>query len=346
MNKQCDYVFKFIIIGDTGTGKSCALHQFIEGDFKAGVHKHTIGVEYGSKVITLAGKKIKLQIWDTAGQERFRSVTRSYYRNAAAALIFYSINDSSTFDHLSSWLVDSRQMGRKDISVVLTGNKSDLKDERQVTFLEASRFAQENESLFLETSALTGENVEEVFLKAARSVLSKIESGVIDPKSMVSGGLRPDPSQDDSNGVSFFFFFFFSFFFLLFFFFFFFSFFFLLFFFHVLRSAGNPDFFFTLFFSVTSRRVVDARADLILTLLVAVLIRMHTIRINVFVLYGTFFGTCRSSLGLRRHFPKIDTQKKKKKKIKISLHTSNVGANMPKNKKQYHTLYILNINIF
>lgn len=73
-------------------------------------------------------------------------------------------------------------MGRKDISVVLTGNKSDLKDERQVTFLEASRFAQENEALFLETSALTGENVEEVFLKAARSVLSKIESGVIDSK--------------------------------------------------------------------------------------------------------------------------------------------------------------------
>jgi|TARA_B110000211_G_C13817192_1_gene437559 Ras-related protein Rab-4B len=93
-------------------------------------------------------------------------------------------------------------MGRKDISVVLTGNKSDLKDERQVTFLEASRFAQENDALFLETSALTGENVEEVFLKAARSVLSKIESGVIDPKSMVSGGLRPDPSQEDTNGVS------------------------------------------------------------------------------------------------------------------------------------------------
>ena len=93
-------------------------------------------------------------------------------------------------------------MGRKDISVVLTGNKSDLKDERQVTFLEASRFAQENEALFLETSALTGENVEEVFLKAARSVLSKIESGLIDSKSMVSGGLRPDPSQEDTNGVS------------------------------------------------------------------------------------------------------------------------------------------------
>ncbi len=127
-------------------------------------------------------------------------------------------------------------MGRKDISVVLTGNKSDLKDERQVTFLEASRFAQENDALFLETSALTGENVEEVFLKAARSVLSKIESGIIDSKyflkpvydrgiiisntilihlvnnnfilsfisgkSMISGGLRPDPNQDDINSVS------------------------------------------------------------------------------------------------------------------------------------------------
>ena len=80
----------------------------------------------------------------------------------------------------------------------MTGNKSDLKDERQVTFLEASRFAQENDALFLETSALTGENVEEVFLKCARSILSRIESGLINPKSMIGGGVRPY-GNDDGN---------------------------------------------------------------------------------------------------------------------------------------------------
>ena len=132
------------------------------------------------------------------GQERFRSVTRSYYRGAAGALIFYSINERSTYEHLPSWLADARSLARPDISIVMTGNKSDLKDERQVTFLEASRFAQENDALFLEKSALTGENVEEVFLKCARSILSRIESGLINPKSMIGGGVRPY-GNDDGN---------------------------------------------------------------------------------------------------------------------------------------------------
>ena len=135
----------------------------MEGKFKKRSSKTYNGVEFGSRIVSLAGKTIKLQIWDTAGQERFRSVTRSYYRGAAGALIFYSINDKSTYEHLPSWLADARSLARPDIAIVMTGNKSDLKDERQVTFLEASRFAQENDALFLETSALTGENVEEVF---------------------------------------------------------------------------------------------------------------------------------------------------------------------------------------
>lgn len=83
---QYDYLFKFIIIGDAGAGKSCLLHQFIEGKFKKS-SSHTIGVEFGSKIIQVANRTIKLQIWDTAGQERYRSVTRSYYRGAAGALI-------------------------------------------------------------------------------------------------------------------------------------------------------------------------------------------------------------------------------------------------------------------
>jgi Ras-related protein Rab-4B len=144
---------------------------------KKGPPKHTIGVEFGSRVVSLGGKTIKLQIWDTAGQERFRSVTRSYYRGAAGALIFYDITNRDTFEHLANWLSDARTLARPDISIVATGNKSDLKEERQVTFLEASRFCQENDAMFMETSAMTGECVEEAFMKCARSVLSKIESG-------------------------------------------------------------------------------------------------------------------------------------------------------------------------
>ncbi|XP_065511152.1 ras-related protein Rab-4B isoform X2 [Caloenas nicobarica] len=167
MSETYDFLFKFLVIGSAGTGKSCLLHQFIENKFKQDSN-HTIGVEFGSKVVNVGGKTVKLQIWDTAGQERFRSVTRSYYRGAAGALLVYDITSPN-------------------IVIILCGNKKDLDAEREVTFLEASRFAQENELMFLETSALTGENVEEAFLKCARTILNKIESGELDPERMGSG---------------------------------------------------------------------------------------------------------------------------------------------------------------
>ncbi|XP_052219622.1 ras-related protein Rab-4B isoform X1 [Dreissena polymorpha] len=181
-----DFLFKFLVIGSAGAGKSCILHQFIENKFKQDSN-HTIGVEFGSKVVNVGGKSVKLQIWDTAGQERFRSVTRSYYRGAAGALLVYDITSRETYNALTNWLTDARTLASPNIVIILVGNKKDLEAEREVTFLEASRFAQENELLFLETSALTGENVEETFLKCARQILTKIESGELDPERMGSG---------------------------------------------------------------------------------------------------------------------------------------------------------------
>ena len=148
---------------------------------------HTIGVEFGSKIISVGGRRIKLQIWDTAGQERFRSVTRSYYRGAAGALLVYDTSSRETYNHLSNWLTDARQLASPDIVVVAVGNKSDLVDDREVLFLEASRFSQENELIFMECSALTGENVAEAFLKAARTILTKIDNGDLDPLRVNSG---------------------------------------------------------------------------------------------------------------------------------------------------------------
>lgn len=181
-----DYLFKFLVIGSAGTGKSCLLHQFIENKFKA-ESNHTIGVEFGSKVVNVGGRSVKLQIWDTAGQERFRSVTRSYYRGAAGALLVYDITSRETYNALTNWLTDARTLASPNIVILLVGNKKDLEDDREVTFLEASRFAQENELMFLETSALTGENVEEAFLKCAKTILAKIESGELDPERIGSG---------------------------------------------------------------------------------------------------------------------------------------------------------------
>merc|ERR1711874_118615 len=165
------YIFKYIIIGDMGVGKSCLLHQFTEKKFMADC-PHTIGVEFGSKIIPVGGKTVKLQIWDTAGQERFRSVTRSYYRGAAGALLVYDITSRESFNALSNWLTDARTLASPAIVILLVGNKEDLEDEREVTFLEASRFAQEHDLVFCETSAKTGENVEEAFLKCSKTILA------------------------------------------------------------------------------------------------------------------------------------------------------------------------------
>ncbi|KAL7645104.1 UNVERIFIED_CONTAM: hypothetical protein RMT77_003482 [Armadillidium vulgare] len=186
MTESYDFLFKFLVIGSAGTGKSCLLHQFIEGKFKA-ESNHTIGVEFGSKIVNVGGKYVKLQIWDTAGQERFRSVTRSYYRGAAGALLVYDITSRESYNALSNWLSDARTLASPNIVILNVGNKKDLEGERQVTFMEASRFSQENELMFLEASALTGENVEEAFLKCAKSILAKIETGELDPEQIGSG---------------------------------------------------------------------------------------------------------------------------------------------------------------
>ena len=175
-----DYLFKLLLIGDTGTGKSCLLHQFIEHRHKRG-SSHTVGVEFGSKIVTVGGKRVKLQIWDTAGQERFRSVTRSYYRGAAGCLVVYDIASKETFERTANWVRDARTLASLDISTVLVGNKLDLRHDRAVSVVEASAFAQEHGLLFLEASALTGEGVEEAFLRCARAVLSKVDDGVIEP---------------------------------------------------------------------------------------------------------------------------------------------------------------------
>ncbi|XP_068777793.1 ras-related protein Rab-2B isoform X3 [Struthio camelus] len=155
------YLFKYIIIGDTGVGKSCLLLQFTDKRFQP-VHDLTIGVEFGARMISVENKQIKLQIWDTAGQESFRSITRSYYRGAAGALLVYDITRRETFNHLTSWLEDARQHSSSNMVIMLIGNKSDLESRRDVRKEEGEAFAREHGLVFMETSAKTAANVEEV----------------------------------------------------------------------------------------------------------------------------------------------------------------------------------------
>lgn len=147
----------------------------------------TIGVEFGARTIQINEKNIKLQIWDTAGQESFKSITRSYYRGAAGALLVYDITRRDTFTHLTRWLEEVRQNGNPDMTIMLIGNKGDLDARRQVSTEEGERFAKEHDLIFLETSAKTSYNVEEAFLRTSTVIYENIDKGIYDLSSDKSG---------------------------------------------------------------------------------------------------------------------------------------------------------------
>ncbi|KAI9018720.1 ras family-domain-containing protein [Phycomyces nitens] len=161
-------------------------------------HDLTIGVGFGTRFVTVNEQQIKLQIWDTAGQESFRTITRSYYRGAAGALLVYDITRRDTFENLSTWLEDVRQHANPNTVIIVIGNKSDLDSKRQVSREEGERFARENDLFFLEASAKSADNVEEAFVKTAQSIQKKIQSGVIDPTSE-QNGIKLAPLQGASS---------------------------------------------------------------------------------------------------------------------------------------------------
>lgn len=155
---------------NTGVGKSCLLARIMDNDFKI-EHQVTIGVEFGAFVTNIEDKVVKLQIWDTAGQESFRSITRIFYRGAHCVFLTYDITREETFSNVLEWLKEVKQHASHDILIYLIGNRSDLEDEREVPREKAIAFCKEyGIEKFFETSAKTGDCVEEVFSLASREL--------------------------------------------------------------------------------------------------------------------------------------------------------------------------------
>jgi small GTP-binding protein len=129
------------------------------------------------KNISINDRNVRIQLWDTAGSEAYRSITRSYYKNSTCAFIVYDITSSKTFYDVRKWLQDCRELCYKNVLIYLIGNKIDLEDIRQVTYEEGKKFADENGLIFYETSALTGKNIEDIFINSATELVNKLESG-------------------------------------------------------------------------------------------------------------------------------------------------------------------------
>lgn len=163
-DEQCDYLFKTVLIGDSGVGKSNLISRFTKDEFRLD-SKPTIGVEFGYKNIKVRDKLIKAQIWDTAGQERFRAITSSYYRGALGAMLVYDITRIVTFVNIKKWLHELREFGNEDMVIILVANKSDLSQSREVEKEEGKGFAEKEGLCFMETSALQNLNVEDAFLE-------------------------------------------------------------------------------------------------------------------------------------------------------------------------------------
>ena len=171
---QYDFIFKLVLIGDSGVGKTNILSRYLTNQFSASTQP-TVGVEFGSKIIKKGEKLIKLQIWDTAGQERYKSITSAYYKGAKGAFVVYDISRKSTFDNVDKWINELKNNGSEDVFILLVGNKSDLNDQREISEEEVKKKAEVYNIAFCETSALKGNNIEFAFESLIDKITEKLE---------------------------------------------------------------------------------------------------------------------------------------------------------------------------
>ncbi|KAK5862046.1 hypothetical protein PBY51_017478 [Eleginops maclovinus] len=202
---EYDYLFKVVLIGDSGVGKSNLLSRFTRNEFNL-ESKSTIGVEFATRSIQVEGKTIKAQIWDTAGQERYRAITSAYYRGAVGALLVYDIAKHLTYENAERWLKELQDHADSNIVIMLVGNKSDLRHLRAVPTEEAKALAEKHGLSFLETSALDSSNVELAFqtiLTAIYNIVSQRQmSGRSDSDFSPASNVVPitvEPTQNSSS---------------------------------------------------------------------------------------------------------------------------------------------------
>uniref|UniRef100_A0A8C3Y500 Ras-related protein Rab-13 n=1 Tax=Catharus ustulatus TaxID=91951 RepID=A0A8C3Y500_CATUS len=171
MAKAYDHLFKLLLIGDSGVGKTCLVIRFAEDNFSS-TYISTIGIDFKIRTVDIDGKKIKLQVWDTAGQERFKTITTAYYRGAVGIVLVYDITDEKSFENIQNWMKSIKENASAGVERLLLGNKCDMEGRRKVG-VGVPQLAKEHGIRFFETSAKSSENVEEAFRTLARDILHK-----------------------------------------------------------------------------------------------------------------------------------------------------------------------------
>jgi Ras-related protein Rab-1A len=162
-------LFKLLLIGDSGVGKSCLLLRFADDTYTES-YISTIGVDFKIRTVTIDGKMVKLQIWDTAGQERFRTITASYYRGAHGIIVVYDVTDLDSFNNIKQWLGEIDRYASEHVDRLIVGNKCDLASRKAVDYAMAKEFADQLGITFIETSAKDATNVEQAFLMMATTI--------------------------------------------------------------------------------------------------------------------------------------------------------------------------------
>ena len=202
-----DYLFKVLMIGESGTGKSALLARFVDGTFESNFIS-TIGVDFKIHYMkTEGGKNIKIQVWDTAGQERFRTITTSYYRGASGVLIVFDVTDEMSFEKIRYWLNELKEHATPGIPFLLVANKVDMRAERTIDLETAKRFAAQMGLEVVESSAKTNVGVNEVFGTIAALMIKKRNQEMADNagfggnggSSVLGGGAGGEGGAGDSR---------------------------------------------------------------------------------------------------------------------------------------------------